>query len=98
MRAATWPQVCLLIGVVNGKIQDSPRRRARDSLVKSFETQKSKNKPCKKETLRLIKNASEILRSCQNFPRPKFFEVPFATPTCTYYCYELLIYNKDLHL
>ena len=29
---------------------------------------------------RLIKNASEISRSCQNFPRPTFFEVPFATP------------------
>ena len=24
--------------------------------------------------------ASEISRSCQNFPRPTFFEVPFATP------------------
>ena len=32
------------------------------------------------ETSRLIKNASEISRSCQNFPRPTFFEVPFATP------------------
>ena len=27
MSAATWPQVCLLIGVANGKIQDLPRRR-----------------------------------------------------------------------
>ena len=34
----------------------------------------------KNETSRLIKNVSEISRSCQNFPRPKFFEVPFATP------------------
>ena len=28
-----------------------------------------------------MKNASEISRSCQNFPRPTFFEVPFATPS-----------------
>ena len=49
-------------------------------LGKKFETQKSKNKPCKNETSRLIKNAFEILRSCQNSPRPTFFEVPFATP------------------
>ena len=41
---------------------------------------KSKSKPWKNETSRLIKNASEISRSCQNFPRPTFFEVPFATP------------------
>ena len=41
---------------------------------------KSKNKPCKNETSRLIKNPSEISSSCQNFPRPTFFEVPFATP------------------
>ena len=40
--------------------------------MKSFEAQK-KNKPWKNETLRLIKNASEISRSCQNFPRPTFF-------------------------
>ena len=57
--------------------------RARDSLVKNFETQKTKNKPCKNETSRLIKNTSEISRSCQNFPRPTFFEVPFATPYIT---------------
>ena len=31
------------------------------------------------EKTRLIKNVSEISRSCQNFPRPTFFEVPFAT-------------------
>ena len=43
---------------------------------------KSKNKPCKNETSRLIKNASEISRSCQNFPRTMFFEVPFTTPIC----------------
>ena len=41
---------------------------------------KSKSKPWKNETSRLIKNASEISRSCPNFPRPTFFEVPFATP------------------
>ena len=40
---------------------------------------KSKNKPWKNETSRLIKNASEILRSYQNFPRPTFFEIPFVT-------------------
>ena len=27
-----------------------------------------------------MKNASEISRTCQNFPRPTFFVVPFATP------------------
>ena len=32
------------------------------------------------ETSRLIKNSSEISISCQNFQRPTFFEVPFATP------------------
>ena len=32
------------------------------------------------ETSRLIKNSSEISRSCQNVQRPTFFEVPFATP------------------
>ena len=73
-------------GVANGKIRDSLRRQdpsqksQPETLVKSFETQKSKNKPCKNETSRLIKNASEISRSCQNFLRPTFFEVPFATP------------------
>ena len=41
---------------------------------------KSVNKPCKNEISRLVKNASEISRSCQNSPRPTFFEVPFATP------------------
>ena len=34
----------------------------------------------KNETLRLIKNASEISRSCQNFPRPTVSEEPFITP------------------
>ena len=37
----------------------------------------------KNETSRLIKNVSEISRSCQNFPRPTFLEVPFATPIFT---------------
>ena len=32
------------------------------------------------ETLRPIKNASEVSRSCQNFPRPAFFKVPFYNP------------------
>ena len=50
-------------------------------LGKKFRDSKSKNKPCKNETLRLIKNAFEISRSCQNSPRPMFFEVPFAIPT-----------------
>ena len=49
-------------------------------LGKKFrESRKVKIKPCKNETSRLIKNAFEISRSCQNFPRPTFFEVPFAT-------------------
>ena len=34
-----------------------------------------------KREFETIKNAFEISRSCQNFPRPTFFEVPFATPT-----------------
>ena len=69
----------------NPRFAETPRSlleiRARDSLVKSFETQKSKNKPWKNETLRLIINASETSRSWQNFPRPTFYEVPFATPS-----------------
>jgi len=44
------------------------------------DSKKSKNKPCKNETSRLIKNASEISRSCQHFPIPTFFEVPFTAP------------------
>ena len=47
---------------------------------KEFRDKKSVNKPCKNEISRLVKNASEISRSCQNFSRPTFFEVPFATP------------------
>ena len=34
----------------------------------------------KRDFTRLIQNAFEISRSCQNFQRPTFFEVPFATP------------------
>ena len=40
--------------------------------------QKSKKQTMKK---RDFKNASEISRSCQNFPRPTFFNVPFGTPS-----------------
>ena len=32
------------------------------------------------ETLRPIKNTSEVSRSCQNFPRPAFFKVLFYNP------------------
>ena len=70
----------------------SETRRDAEILVRNpsprlFEWQKvsrlkkSKNKPCKNEISRLVKNASEISRSCQNLPRLTFFEVPFATPT-----------------
>ena len=34
-----------------------------------------------KREFETIQNAFKISRSCQNFPRPTFFEVPFATPT-----------------
>ena len=48
---------------------------------KKFRDSKKVNTNHAKTRLRdLIKNASEISRSCQNFPRPTFFEVPFATP------------------
>ena len=40
----------------------------------------SKKVKTNNEKTRLIKNASEVSRSCQNFPRPTFFEVPVATP------------------
>ena len=49
------------------------------------DSKKGKNKPCKNETSRLIKNASEISRSCQHFPIPMFFEVPFTTPYVLYW-------------
>ena len=50
-------------------------------LGKKFrDSNKGKTKPCKNEASRVIKNALKISRSCQNFPRPTFFEVPFATP------------------
>ena len=54
----------------------SPRlfgEKFRDS--KKVKTNHEKNK-----TSRLIKNISDISRSCQNFARPTFFKVPFATP------------------
>ena len=59
---------------------------------KKFRDRKSKNKPCKNETSRLIKNASEISRSCRNFPRPTFFVVPSATPqrACNYLEFQFL--------
>ena len=48
------------------------------------DSKKVKKKTRKNETSRLIKNVSEISRSCQNFPRLTFFEVPFATPTSAF--------------
>ena len=51
----------------------SETRRDAETLVRNPSLKKSKNKPCKNETSRLIENASEISRST-------FFEVPFATP------------------
>ena len=45
------------------------------------DSKKVKYKPWENETSRLIKNVSEISRSCQNSPRLAFFEVPFAIPT-----------------
>ena len=44
------------------------------------DSKKVKTNHTKTKTSRLIKNASEISRYCQNVPRPTFFEVPFATP------------------
>ena len=38
-----------------------------------FWDSKKKKQPWKNETSRLVKNASEISRSCQNSPRPTFF-------------------------
>lgn len=50
-------------------------------LSKKFRhSKKGENKPCKNKTSRLIKHALKISRSCQNFPRPTFFKVPFTTP------------------
>ena len=50
-------------------------------FVKKFRNSKKVKTNHAKTRLRdfNIKNASEISRSCQNFPRPTFFEVPFAT-------------------
>ena len=73
-------------GVKSEARQDSeiriknPRLRL---LGKKFrDSKKSRNKPCKSETSRLIKSTFKIVKSCQNFLRPTFFEVPFSTP-CT---------------
>ena len=41
------------------------------------------------KTSRLIKNASEISRSYQNFPRPKFFEVTAFTTTPSSIMHEM---------
>ena len=77
------------VGVVNGKIWNLPRRqdlsskiiRARDSLVKSFKTKKVKTNHAKTRLKDLSKTLPIIIsRCCQNFPRPRFFEVPFTTP------------------
>ena len=88
---------CLKFGVLNQRRQKEGWRMVKSEtrwdtkiLVRNpsprlfgetFRLKKSKNKPWKHETSRLIKNASASLRSCQNFPRPTFFEVPFATPS-----------------
>ena len=40
-----------------------------------------------KRDFETYQKCSEILRSGQNFPRPTFFEVPFATP---FYAYWLM--------
>ena len=45
------------------------------------DSKKVKTNHAKTRLRDFIKNASEISRSCQNFPRPTFFEVPFATPS-----------------
>lgn len=70
-------------GVENGKfktLQDCV------TWVSKFETKTQEKsrvqdaKSPKKETLRAITNASEILRSGQSFPRTTFFEEPSYTP------------------
>ena len=55
--------------------------------IRDFETHRPKRKfrlrdakSPEIETLRPIKNTSEVSRSCQNFPRPAFFKVPFYNP------------------
>ena len=77
------------VGLVNGKIWNSPRRqdlsskiiRAQDSLVKSFKTKKVKTNNAKTRLKDLSKTLPIIIsRCCQNFPRPRFFEVPFTAP------------------
>ena len=76
--------------VTNGKIRARTRLDT-EVLVKNpsprllgkqfwDSTETNKNNLCKKEPSRPIENALKILRSCQDFPRPTLFEVPFATP------------------
>ena len=55
--------------------------RLKDLLAKKIRDSQMQKLPWKKQSLRPIKNASEISRSGQNFPRPTFFEIPFYTPT-----------------
>ena len=55
------------------------------------DSKKVKTNHEKNETSRLIKNASKISRFCQNFPRPTFFEVPFATPSKSTYRSSILM-------
>ena len=55
--------------------EDQTEKKKRQT--RGTETQKS----LKNETSRPIKNASEISRSGQNFPRPTVFEVAFCSPT-----------------
>ena len=55
--------------------EDQTERKKRQ--IRGSETQKW----LENETSRPIKNASEMSRSGQNFPRPKFFEVAFCSPT-----------------
>ena len=61
----------------NPRLAETPRSYFK---IRARDARKVKSKPCKNETSRIIKNAFEISRSCQNIPRPTFFEVPFATP------------------
>ena len=58
----------------NKKIRDYETLRPK---IRDSETQRTQKK---NETSWLITKASEISRSDQNFPRPRIFWVPFATP------------------
>ena len=87
----SFPHCPFIWGVANGKIWDLPRRR-HPSQKSEPETlwwnvsrlKKSKNKPWKNETSRLIKNASEISRSCQSFLRPNVFWGTIRHPSYAY--------------